>query len=223
MRAELKAVEEAVRRAVAPLIIYTDSAAVVRAFEKGKAYACRATNDGADIWRRIWTVLEDFGDLQIRKVKAHTTAEDAAEGLIDPILQAGNAAADHFAVAARKLASQQSPCHSFDAHYARARAWYRHIISGIAHWQQDVFGDAEAEAAEEDDGGAATPTSGGGRATRGGGSALQEAFLVDPPRDLPLQGLWPLLRGIGQARSPRQEEVQRPASCQGLRQPRHAA
>ena len=85
------------------------------------------------------------------RLNPHTTAEDAAEGLIDPILQAGNAAADHFAVAARKLASQQSPCHSFDAHYARARAWYRHITSGIAHWQQDAFGDAEAEAAEEDD------------------------------------------------------------------------
>ena len=145
VRAELKAVEEAVRRAVAPLTIYTDSAAVVRAFRKGKAYACRATNDGADIWRRIWATLQDFGDFEILKVKAHTTAEDSAEGLIDPLLQAGNAAADHFAVAARRIAAQRAPCDSFDTHYARARAWYKHILAEIGEWRIDVFGDAEEE------------------------------------------------------------------------------
>ena len=84
VRTELKAVEEALRRAVPPLVIHTDNAAVVNAFLEGKAYSCRQKNDGADIWRRIWAILEDCGECQIRKVKAHTTAEDVENGLIDP-------------------------------------------------------------------------------------------------------------------------------------------
>ena len=50
------------------------------------------------MWRRIWAILEDFGECDIHKLKAHTIAEDAQEGLIDPYLQAGNAVADFFAV-----------------------------------------------------------------------------------------------------------------------------
>ena len=142
--------EEVLRRAYAPLTIYTDSAAVVNAFLKGKAYACREGNDGADIWRRIWAILEDFGECQILKIKAHTTAEDAQEGLIDPYKQAGNATADFFAVQARKSAEAEAPCRSFEQQYARARAWYGHILAGIGDWQIDTHADAEAGPAQED-------------------------------------------------------------------------
>ena len=144
VRAELRAIEEALRRAVPPLTIYTDNAAVVNAFLRGESYACREANDGADIWRRIWCILAEFGDCRILKVKAHTTRQDAKEGLIDPLQQAGNATADFFAVQARKSAATQAPCLDFERHYFRARAWYRHIISNIAGWQQDALADAQA-------------------------------------------------------------------------------
>ena len=62
VRMELKALEEALRRAIAPVTIFTDTAAVVNAFTEGKIYACRAGNDGADIWCRIFALLLDFGD-----------------------------------------------------------------------------------------------------------------------------------------------------------------
>ena len=150
VRAELKAVEEALRRAVAPLTIYTDNAAVVNAYCKGEKYACRDANDGADIWRRIWLILADFGECQILKVKAHTTAADAQAGVIDPVKQAGNATADFFAVQARKLAAAEALCQAFEKHYARARAWYKHILDSIGDWQQDTFADAEAVPAEDE-------------------------------------------------------------------------
>ena len=143
VRTELRAIEEALRRALAPLTIYTDNAAVVNAFQEGKAYSCREGNDGADIWTRIWAILEDFGECQVLKVKAHTTAEDASEGLIDPYKQAGNAAADFFAVQARRAAAAEAPTRAFEQHYARARDWYKHIIAGIGGWKEDAQADAE--------------------------------------------------------------------------------
>ena len=148
LRAELKAIEEALRRAVAPVVIYTDSSDAVDAFRKGRAFACSSKADGADIWFRIWGILRDFGDFDLRKVKAHTTAQDVAEGLISPTHQAGNAAADYFAVSARKSAEQQSPIRTYDLHYARARAWYRVVLTSIAGWKADLLGDVEDEEVE---------------------------------------------------------------------------
>ena len=148
LRAELKAIEEALRRAVAPVVIYTDSSVAVDAFRKGRAFACSSKADGADIWYRIWGILRDFGDFDLRKVKAHTTAQDVAEGLISPTHQAGNAAADYFAVSARKSAEKQSPIRTYDLHYARARAWYRVVLTSIADWKADLLGDVEDEEVE---------------------------------------------------------------------------
>ena len=141
LRAELRAIEEAIRRAVAPLVVHTDSAAAVAAYNKGQKYCCSARADGADIWRRIWLLLADFGEFRLLKVKAHTTISDVAEGLISAEHQAGNAAADHFAVQARKAAEAASPLGSFEAHYARARVWYKSIFMAIADWKEDVFAD----------------------------------------------------------------------------------
>ena len=143
LRAELYAIEQAIRRAVAPLTIYTDSSSAVKSYFKGQKYCCSAKAEGADIWRRIWAMLADFGSFHLEKVKAHTTASDVAEGLISAQDQAGNAAADHFAVEARKAAEASSPIGKFEAHYARARAWYKSVLASIAHWEEDTFADAE--------------------------------------------------------------------------------
>ena len=88
-------------------------------------------------------MLSDFGEFSLVKVKAHTTSADVEEGLISAHLQAGNAAADHFAVEARKAAEMSSPTASFEVHYARARAWYKTMIASIANWEDDTLAEAE--------------------------------------------------------------------------------
>ena len=70
---------------------------------------------------------------------------DAAEGLISAADQAGNAAADFFAVQAQIMAQRESPVHSFEAHYARARRWYSLVFRAIGHWKNDTL----AHVAEE--------------------------------------------------------------------------
>ena len=91
--------------------------------------------------------MEDFGDFKLLKVKAHTVEADVLEGLIHPMRQAGNATADHFAVAARKIAAERSPTAVYEAHYARARSWHRHVLGHLAEWQTDILADAQAAAA----------------------------------------------------------------------------
>ena len=132
MRTELRAIEEALRRAVPPLTIYTDSSAVADGFKEGAQWCCRSGCDGADIWRRIWARVAEFGTLQILKVKADTTASDVQDGLIEPMRQAGNSAADVFAVLARRKSEKEAPTVAFYKHYHRARAWYKHVLTRVA-------------------------------------------------------------------------------------------
>ena len=126
-------------------MIHTDSAVAITDFEKVKAYCCSAQSEGADIWARIWSWLGDFGSFQLRKVKAHTTARDAVEGLISAADQAGNAAADFFAVQAWIMAQRESPVHSFEAHYARAPRWYSLVFRAIGYWKNDALADVAEE------------------------------------------------------------------------------
>ena len=77
------------------------------------------------------------------KVKAHTTRKDSAEGLISAADQAGNAAADFFAVQARTLAQRDSPVSGFELHYARARKWYKLAFRAIGCWKNDALADVE--------------------------------------------------------------------------------
>ena len=60
LRAELQAIDEALMRAIAPLVIHTDSAVAITDFKKGKAYCCSAKSEGANILARIWSRLKMF-------------------------------------------------------------------------------------------------------------------------------------------------------------------
>ena len=53
LRAELKAVLEALKVATAPVCIHVDNAAVVRGFKEGPEWCTSSERDGADIWRDI--------------------------------------------------------------------------------------------------------------------------------------------------------------------------
>lgn len=148
MRAELQAIDEALMRAVEPLVIFTDSLIAINAFEEGKAYCCSAKSEGAEIWSRIWARLDGFGSFRLCKVKAHTTKRDAEEGLISAADQAGNAAADFFAVQARIMAQRAAPVRDFEMQYTRARRWYKLAFRAIGSWKEDTVADAEQTAGD---------------------------------------------------------------------------
>ena len=145
IRAALQAIDEALMRAGEPLTFHTDSQIAVTAFQNGKEHCCSSKSEGADIWARIWSRLEGFGSFQLCKVKAHTTVEDVADGLISAADQAGNAAADFFAVQARLIAQSASLVNSFERHYARARKWYAIVLRAIRLWKDDALADLQQD------------------------------------------------------------------------------
>ena len=72
LRAELRAVNEALRCASLPLTMHTDNQQVVDGSQNGKSWSCAPERDGADIWRDIWRLLDDIGlRVRIMKVEAH--------------------------------------------------------------------------------------------------------------------------------------------------------
>ena len=142
LRAELRAVLEALRMALPPLVIHTDNAEVVGGFQMGKERACQASREGADLWRLVWQLLEEIGPgVEICKVKAHTTESDVLEGLIDHDHHVGNTAADALAVYARRAAEARAPTAVFRDICVRTVKWYRWCRRVVAHWVEDTKAD----------------------------------------------------------------------------------
>ena len=149
LRAELRAVLEALRMGLPPLTIHTDNAEVVEGFLIGEEMACQAHREGADLWRLVWQKLQEMGEgVEIRKVKAHTTESDVLEGLIDLKHQAGNAAADALAVHARRVAEARVPTAAFRSVCLRTCKWYLWCSRVIAHWITDTNADGREEDGE---------------------------------------------------------------------------
>lgn len=70
-------------RCCAPfLAVYIDSQAVVDGVGRGRAWGCCAQQPRADVWRRIWLILDDVGvcplGVDIHKCKSHVTAARCA-------------------------------------------------------------------------------------------------------------------------------------------------
>ena len=74
-RAELHAICEALARTVGPIRIHTDHKPTVDGLLHGREWACCPTRVNADLWRRVWFLLDDLGGLgpqvQVVWVKAH--------------------------------------------------------------------------------------------------------------------------------------------------------
>ncbi len=83
IRAELRAVLEALRIAMPPLRLHVDNAEVVQGWNGTKEWCTDPSRDGADLWRAIWHLREEIGEgVQVLKVKAHTEEEEVAAGRI---------------------------------------------------------------------------------------------------------------------------------------------
>ncbi len=151
VRAELRAVLEALRRGVAPLRIHTDSQEVVDGFTRGEGWSTSPCRSGASTWRQIWPILRDLqasGDVIIVKVKGHTCAEDIAAGRTTKVEHLGNGLADKAARAGSSAAEKLSPTVSFRRELACAIRWYQWVAAFTAAWPSDTTDyDGEAAAA----------------------------------------------------------------------------
>ena len=81
-------------------VLHVDADYVVKGFPKVEE---RLTANNADVWAAIQREASQL-DVEVRKVKAHTTAEQVASGEVSWEDYAGNAVADAFAKAAAALA-----------------------------------------------------------------------------------------------------------------------
>jgi hypothetical protein len=120
-------------------------------FLRGKTWAEAAGRDGADLWRIFWARLADIGPgVLIRKVKDHAGINDVISGRITPQMLRGNAAADRYAVIARKLAVELSPCREAYEALARAKTYYKWMERIVEIWSDrreaaDIAGQEGAE------------------------------------------------------------------------------
>ncbi len=148
IRAELRAVLEALRVAVPPLRIHIDNAEVVRGWRNGEAWCVDPVRDGADIWRLIWFQLKEIGEgVTFLKVKAHTEGSAVEMGLITHRDRLGNALADKCAKEGARLGEALSPTGALRAELTKAIRWYYWARRAAAIWVKDIGDDArEADA-----------------------------------------------------------------------------
>ena len=146
LRAELQAVLETLKMAVAPICIHVDNAIVVKGFKKGRKWCTASRRDGADVWRDIWECMDDIGEgVRVVKVAAHTSWWDVLWGKISARDRGGNDIADKEAKKALKEALRCSPTAVYNAYWARAVGWATWIAVYSAKWIADTVQDVVGE------------------------------------------------------------------------------
>ncbi len=158
LRSELRGVLEALRRAAPPIRLHVDCQAVVDGVNEGRAYCTSSRREGADLWRKIWPLIEDIGlssaGLTFIKVKAHCTLDEVREGRLSMKEWVGNAAADRAAKRGCQLACRLCPISAPHAALRRAISWYRWVATLTVQWPADTEemhdGGAEEAAHEEE-------------------------------------------------------------------------
>ena len=94
-----------------PLTVWVDNKGVVDGWGRGRTWCCAAARPAADLWRRLWFLVEDIGsdNIAIRKCKGHATQADVDAGRSTAFLRTGNGHADHFAGRGVQAAEAMSP------------------------------------------------------------------------------------------------------------------
>ena len=153
-RAELTALLEVLRIAIGSIHLWCDNEEVVKGFNKGKGAGTDAKDDAADLWRAVWTTVEDYeGDIKVSWVKGHTTWIDVLERKISPHQHVGNDAADTAAKRARKWAEDTAPTRGYYAHLRRAHSWYKWVLDFITDWPyKEEKQEREKKEEEEEEG-----------------------------------------------------------------------
>ena len=78
-RAELHSICEALARALGPIRIHTDHKPIVDGLLRGREWTLVPARANADLWGRLWYLVDDLGglgeDVQIVWVKAHQAVD----------------------------------------------------------------------------------------------------------------------------------------------------
>ncbi len=139
IRAELKAVLQALRVALPPLCLHIDNAEVVEGLGRGREWCVAPNRDGAEVWQSIWYYLDEIGGgVTHRKVKAHTAIEDIELGIVTKRDRIGNEAADAQAKAGARLAERLSPTLAPRLELVKAVRWLYWARRFVATWSADV-------------------------------------------------------------------------------------
>ncbi len=139
LRAELSAVLNVLRVALPPLVIHVDNAEVVRGFAQGHGWCTAPGRDGGDLWREVWTRMEDLGGgVRVTKVKAHTSEDDVDDGIITVRDRYGNLQADAEAKRGARLAESLAPVGVAKGELLKAIRWTGWVRRFAAGWKADV-------------------------------------------------------------------------------------
>ncbi len=82
--------------------VHIDNETVVKGVARGKRWCCQARRPHADVWRRIWHILDDVGvgpaGVEVLKCRSHTSAA-TRRGMTESeqFVAAGNDVADQYA------------------------------------------------------------------------------------------------------------------------------
>ena len=124
VRSELHALVEVLRITAGPITVHVDSKIAVDGVAHGREWCCDTRREAADLWKLVWDRLDDMpGWVQVVKVKAHLTYQDALNGRIHWQRWIGNAVADQWAKAGFAAAHGLSPVTAFHSQWLRAKAW----------------------------------------------------------------------------------------------------
>ena len=88
---------EAVAHGQSSMVFVTDHLNLCKSYTRGKRYATHPTRPFADIVRRLFNALEEWGDFSIDKFAAHLAYTDALCSTISEADWRGNRAADEYA------------------------------------------------------------------------------------------------------------------------------
>ena len=87
-KAELYGVVRVAENCLPPITVYLDCLSVVETYRRGKAFCCSSQRQAADLWRRLWAVVEEFGCdgtgaplMQLRWLKGHATQSHIDKGI----------------------------------------------------------------------------------------------------------------------------------------------
>ena len=107
--AEVQAAIMAMKLGAPPLHVYSNSEFFIKGWQRGRQWCLAPGRAHADVWRKFWNTLEDFGGvaaLEVSKVKAHATQAMVDGELITEVDRWGNQLADE----AAKRGAQCHPC-----------------------------------------------------------------------------------------------------------------
>ena len=82
LRAELWALWRMLVHSMPPLTVHIDNSSVVLGFHMGRRWCCSSGRPHADVWRKIWHVIDDIGvgpnGIEVRKCKSHVSKRTRA-------------------------------------------------------------------------------------------------------------------------------------------------